>query len=441
MTLEYLNKKAPIIFADKQREQMNSIGASVEADSRMQFWETHITEQYLSLLDIANIDYRKKSKLNIKQRKTLAETEVMLGSLNTMQNLYSKLCKMQRFDIAAEVFEFTASENFKGFAFADFFAGRGTWLKIIRNMLSEDLKKSFVYIYNELDCIKYEENYKDFTFSFNEPAEILLEQFPKESTDLIIFNPPYGSNEGRRNVNIFLEHLIKSKVMKYEQTKVIFVLNKKDIIDSMDLISSSFRILDQTTKKLTNKLEFDKLGQYYFIGTFKPEPLDSTKTKVSKISLENMFEREEVPNIKTIPNVKVFSKQSSFISYYGNFDKIADFGVIRNIDDYTSPSYSKSVSKAMGNLIFKHEDSKIFVPKPLTSSELSFFVATGKLNGDFEVEINGKKETITIASGIEKKVEIEIDDEYGKEYETTKSVPFMSLFHKGSLKTIQYETI
>ena len=40
-----------------------------------------------------------------------------------------------------------------------------------------------------------------------------------------------------------------------------------------------------------------------------------------------------------------------------------------------------------------------------------------------------------------KKVEIEVDDECGKEYETTKSVPFMSLFHKGSLKTIQYETI
>lgn len=53
----------------------------------------------------------------------------MLGSLNTMQNLYSKLCKMQRFDIVAEVFEFTASENYKGFAFADFFAGRGTLAK------------------------------------------------------------------------------------------------------------------------------------------------------------------------------------------------------------------------------------------------------------------------------------------------------------------------
>ena len=441
MTLEYLDKKEPLLYATKQREKMNNIGASIEADSRMQFWETHITEQYLSLLDIANIDYRKNSKLNMKQRKTLAETEVMLGSLNTMQNLYSKLCKMQRFDIVSEVFEFTASDNYKGFSFADFFAGRGTWLKVIKSMFSEDMRKSFIYIYNELDFIKYKENSKDFTFSFNEPAEVLLEQFPKETTDLVIFNPPYGSNGDRRNANIFLEHLIKSKVMKHEQTKVIFVLNKKDIIDSMDLISSNFRILDQTTKKLTNKLEFDKLNQYYFVGIFKPEPLESTKTKVSKMSLEAMFDREEVPNIKTIPNIKVFSKQSSFTSYFSNFDRIVDFGVIRNLEDYTAPPHSKSVNKAIGNLIFKHEDSQIFVPKPLTPSELSFFVATGKLNGDFEVEINGKKETITIASGIEKKVEIEVDDEYGKEYETTKSVPFMSLFHKGSLKTIQYETI
>lgn len=45
MTIEYLEKKQPLIYADKQREKMNNIGASIEADSRMQFWETHITEQ------------------------------------------------------------------------------------------------------------------------------------------------------------------------------------------------------------------------------------------------------------------------------------------------------------------------------------------------------------------------------------------------------------
>ena len=76
-----------------------------------------------------------------------------------------------------------------------------------------------------------------------------------------------------------------------------------------------------------------------------------------------------------------------------------------------------------------------------TASEISFFVATGKLNGDLEVEIEGVKKTITIASGIEKKVEVDYDEETNKEYETTKSVPFMSIYHEGSLKTIQYESI
>ena len=442
---DYLNKKQEIIFADSQREKMDNIGSNVYADSRMQFWETHITEQYLSLLDIGKIYFAECPELNLKQKNTLAEVQMKLGSLNTSQNLFSKLCKMQRFDMVHELFQLEGNDMTGGFAFADFFGGRGTWLKVIKKMLPKEQKSKYLFIYNELDCNKYEGNYKAFNFSFNEPAEELLAQFPNHSVDFVLFNPPYGQNGDRRNANIFLEHLINSKVLKNGSTEVAFVLNKTDILDSMDLISSNFRVLDPTTKRLTNNLEFNHLGQYYFIGVYSPCHPDDIKTKVSKMALENIFDKKEVPNIKTVrTGLPLYPANYSSIQgtdFYANFDKIVDFGVKRNVEDYTTPINSKSMGKGINKLMFSHKDSEIFVPKPLTSSEISFFVATGKLNGDLEVEIEGVKKTITIASGIEKKVEVEYDDETNKEYETTKSVPFMSIYHEGSLKTIQYESI
>lgn len=429
-TFEYLDNLEKIEFLTEElrEKDMEAKGVKIEADSRMQFWETDIQEQYLSIIDCFNVNLKNAeviNLLNLKQKKILNDISnqnrnilIKKGENAFYNEIYKRLAEKRRFDILETVFEysfpiFRYGEN--RITIADIFAGNGNWLNRFNKLLNKSQKNNLISFYNEIDEVKYQKNRNKFTISQNEPAENLIQEIPKKSISIMIFNPPYGNTNGHRNVNRFLDMVLKDDIIANDGI-MLFALNRLDIEDNLQLILQNFEVELTSIKKFTNKMEFNKLKQYYFVGY---------KRSITKIDIEE-DKKTFLSYLNSCEHSKILYKKESAIPRTLFFDEFAAIDIKKRINEFTADIKDLGIDSI---LKYDKTDFKMEVPRKLKLSEMNFFLSRGKIQG--QIEIDGKNFFVNSGTKNEKTI-VDKKNEKGEiigRTEITKETPYINIIN------------
>jgi hypothetical protein len=365
------------------------MGSQIFADSKLQYYPTSEIEttKILSVL-CSSVTYKKGYQEEYDKIETLLKNKYFDNKDNIdcrlTQYIANYMCNNPK------TYDFMNCTYLENRVVADLFAGKGEWLKIFKTMC----EKQNILIGNELEENRYNDMVSDnlIDYHYNLPFEEL--QLPKKIIDIMLFNPPYGQTNGERNVRRYLRMILERDILNFKSV-VVFVVKTDDLLNVADLITQNFKSL---LGYKTHEEEFQKFGQVVLFAELRDEVLNLDKSSdVAKY-------KEELE--QNIAYINYISNEYFNPSYVGkkcyctnkntDYEKAFDnFEFIQN----NSIKYSK-MDKAWKWLI---DDTKIidlseeqmYIPKPLKSGELANVIASGKINGELELE-NGLARHIAV---------------------------------------------
>ena len=152
--------------------------------------------------------------------------------------LYDYLLKEKDYKAIKNYFKFSMGYDYNNsIVIADLFAGEGRWLDTFYTFMdyNKNIGSKITTIANELDEERFDViwNNSNIYKKYNKSFEEL--QLPKNSVSLMLFNPPYGTSNGERNVRRYLQMIIDRQLLynpnpsiDYKQGYMIFVIRKDD---------------------------------------------------------------------------------------------------------------------------------------------------------------------------------------------------------------------
>jgi len=417
------------------------------ADSKLMYYPTESfeTHRLLGLLGRIDIDYTKKGYL---KEYVLSKEEYTKIACNALDNqvpidycYYDSWLNAKQYDNIKKYCEYTIGFGDKlPIVISDLWAGEGNWLDSFKSFIP--IKKNsneFILVANELEENRYNviNNNPNIKDSYNEAFED-LKQIPKQSISLMLFNPPYGSTNGTRNIKFYLNMLLEKQFLynpttskDYKSAYVAFVIRKDDFLDSLDLLSKNFDILKNSIYK-TNPEEYAKFKQYIFIAKLKRFPYDLTKT------MDAMDFQKQYNDVKSI----IESEPEFNLRMYNTYQQInlpyIDYETAKENNKYIEePEVHISKNDSMWKWIKGITElkdlgeEKLVVPKPLKLGEISNLLASGKINGEISLDGRGKHIAIGGTKSIQKKEVTSYKDDNGDKITETKiikmSLPYLNI--------------
>ena len=367
------------------------MGSQIFADSKLQYYPTSNIEttRILSILS-SNMTYKKGYQEKYSEIEKLLKDEYFNNKdkidCRMTQYIANYICNNPN------LHQYIESTYLEGRVVADLFSGEGNWLKLFKNMS----EKPNILVGNELEENRYNELISDglIDYHYNLPFEEL--QLPKKIIDIMLFNPPYGQTNGERNVRRYLRMILERDILNFKSV-IVFVVKADDLLNTIDLITKHFKSNSLLGYK-THEEEFQKFGQIVLFAELRDTPLNLDKSSdVAKYKEELENNTNYINKIKEeYFNPAYIGKKCYCTNRNTDYAKAFDnFTFIQNNDI----KYSK-IDKAWKWLI---DDTKIvdlseeqmFIPKPLKSGELANVIASGKINGELELE-NGLAHHIAV---------------------------------------------
>lgn len=371
--------------------------------------------------------------------------------------LYQYLVKKGEYEKIKQIFEFTfygshtggnADKRYKC-VIADLFAGKGEFLSLFRNIPSfagkESMSKRIHLLANEINEnrfneIKANENINE---AYNLAFEDLM--LPKEYISLMLFNPPYGSDNGERYVKKYLR-LILERSLLCKKGKMVFVINKEDCLNCAELIVSNFYV-DNSLVYRMHKEEYDRFKQFVFVGELRQTPLKrEVVSDISKIcelakKFRDKIEEEAVFCYKMIKDVDTCNYSNfNYINMIPQKELKDDFKYVKEREKYITDKDNSYVWTDFIKSTTQKDLStnKVVIAKPPKIGDLSILSASGLINGEI-AEDTGRYHIVT--GGVKTFVTreyIPAQSEKGSDAEKiTKSVmPYLNVmyFEKGVAK-------
>jgi len=422
------------------------MSSSLIGDSKLNFFPTEIWETYrlLGLLGRIDIDYMKKNYLKEYYTEQGLYQEIAMRSLDSSVPIdycyYDKWLNDKDYDKIKQYCEYTLGYGDKfPIVVADLFAGNGDFLDVIKSFIpKKNNSNDFLLIANELEehrfnCIKENKNIDD---CYNSSFEEL--RLPKNSISLMLYNCPYGSTNGVRNVKHYLSMILDKQILynpstskDYKSGYIAFVIRKDDFLDSLDILSKNFDILKNSIYK-TNPEEYAKFKQYIFIAHLKRHPYDLSN------ALQAMDFQKQYNEVKEI----ILSEPEFNLRQYNTYQSMnypyIDYETAKENNKYTEApethiSKNDSIWKWVKGITELKDlgEEKLVVPKPLKLGEISNLLASGMINGEISIDGIGRHVAIGGTKSIEKKEISKYKDENGENVTETKiikmSLPYLNI--------------
>ena len=423
------------------------MGSSLIGDSKLNFFPTEIWETYrlLGLLGRIDIDYTKKGYLKEYYTEQGLYQEIAMKSLDSQLPIdycyYDKWLNDKDYDKIKQYCEFTLGHGDKfPIVVADLFAGEGLWLDSLKSFIPKKSNSNdFLLVSNELEENRHKEIEKNIHIddSYNKSFEEL--RMPKNSISFMLYNCPYGSTNGIRNVKHYLNLILERGILfnpsnskDYKTGYIVCVIRKDDFLDSLDILSKNFDILKNSIYK-TNPEEYAKFKQYIFIAKLKRNPYDFSKP------IDAMDFQKQYSEVKAIIESEPEFKLSQYNTYQSINYPYIDYDTAKENNKYieaptTHISKNDSIWKWVKGITELKDlgGEKLVVPKPLKLGEISNLLASGMINGEISLE-NGTGRHVAIGGtkSIEKKEVNKYKDDNGDSFTETKiikmSIPYLNI--------------
>jgi len=438
------------------------LGNSLAAESKLQFYPTQEIETYrlLTLLGDLQLDYIKERYIRdytIISKEEYNELFLKSADANIPIRfvIFDKWLKEERYDLIKSYFTIRfGSDNYNNrkenfpITICDPFCGEGEFLDVFKSFIPKDKYSGDIFLIgNELESNRYE-RFKD-NININEKYNKSFEELNllKNSLSLILFNCPYGSTNGIRNVKNYINQILEKKLIynpqnskDYKTGYMVFVIRKDDFLDSLDVICQYFNVFKNAIYKV-NVEEYAKFKQYIFIARLNNRPYD-----LNNIT-DAMDYKNNYNDIKRI----IESEPEFELSMYNTY-QMMNYPYI----DYKTLKENHQYVEVSNNYISKNDsvwnwvkditelknlgEEKLTVPKPLKLGEIANILASGMINGEIDLDGKGKHVVIGGTKSIQKKEVNTYKDDNGEKITETKiikmSLPYLNILcsENGELK-------
>lgn len=422
---------------------MASYGRTTIAESKMMFYPTDRIEQYrlfFFLTDLGRVEITTKKLVE-----DIYGKQYQVDSINQLYvpNLYKNsyrfgyyypwhyLLEKGNIEILDKIFSKKTKESEyytrktigkkKFTVVCDLFCGESEWLSLF------GLWNDVITIGNEIEPNRYEKSKeKDIDILFNFAYEEIV--LPKNTVDIMLFNPPYGQNNGVRNSYYYLKDIIEKQYVK-ESGYIVCVLRKKDMEDCLELMLSAGNIL---LLYKVNDNEYEKYQQFACIlqisnrnsgADYVLRRINEKFRYLSVLNEEYNFQKTTIMNsLRFFTDARETTKLD-FKEYIANNMTYEDNKTHSNINDVLWKNIKKETSAP------SIEISKIIMPKMPKYNELSNIIASGYINSDFDdrdsvphVAIGGVKQTVN-------NIKIYDDSKQNKDIVYKKAVPYLRVLY------------
>ena len=438
------------------------MGNSLAAESKLQFYPTqeYETHRLLALLGDIQLDYMQERYLKEYVFSKEEYNELFLKSAD--ENIpirfviYDKWLKEKKYDYIKLYFTIkfgskgnntNGNDNFP-ITICDPFAGESKWIDIFKSFIPKnDYGSNILLISNELEQNRFDK-FKD-NINIDEKYNKSFEELnlPKNSLSLILFNCPYGSTNGIRNVKNYINQILERKLLydptttkDYKTGYMVFVIRKDDFLDSLDILCQHFDVFKNAIYKV-NAEEYAKYKQYIFIAKLKRFPYD-----LNNIT-DAMDYKNNYNDIKRIIESEPEFELSMYNTYRMMNYPYIDYETLKENHQYVEVSENyisknDSVWKWVKDIteLKNLGEEKLTVPKPLKLGEIANILASGMINGEIDLDGKGKHVVIGGTKSIEKKEVNTYKDDNGEKITETKiikmSLPYLNILcsENGQLK-------
>jgi len=438
------------------------LGNSLAAESKLQFYPTqeYETHRLLALLGDIQLDYMQERYLKEYVFSKEEYNELFLKSAD--ENIpirfviYDKWLKEKKYDYIKLYFTIkfgskgnntNGNDNFP-ITICDPFAGESKWIDIFKSFIPKnDYGSNILLISNELEQNRFDK-FKD-NINIDEKYNKSFEELnlPKNSLSLILFNCPYGSTNGIRNVKNYINQILERKLLydptttkDYKTGYMVFVIRKDDFLDSLDILCQHFDVFKNAIYKV-NAEEYAKYKQYIFIAKLKRFPYD-----LNNIT-DAMDYKNNYNDIKRIIESEPEFELSMYNTYRMMNYPYIDYETLKENHQYVEVSENyisknDSVWKWVKDIteLKNLGEEKLTVPKPLKLGEIANILASGMINGEIDLDGKGKHVVIGGTKSIEKKEVNTYKDDNGEKITETKiikmSLPYLNILcsENGQLK-------
>ena len=438
------------------------MGNSLAAESKLQFYPTQEIETYrlLTLLGDLQLDYIKERYIRdytIISKEEYNELFLKSADANIPIRfvIFDKWLKEERYDLIKSYFTIRfGSDNYNNrkenfpITICDPFCGEGEFLDVFKSFIPKDKYSGDIFLIgNELESNRYE-RFKD-NININEKYNKSFEELNllKNSLSLILFNCPYGSTNGIRNVKNYINQILEKKLIynpqnskDYKTGYMVFVIRKDDFLDSLDVICQYFNVFKNAIYKV-NVEEYAKFKQYIFIARLNNRPYD-----LNNIT-DAMDYKNNYNDIKRIIESEPEFELSMYNTYQMMNYPYIDYKTLKENHQYVEVSNNyisknDSVWKWVKDIteLKNLGEEKLTVPKPLKLGEIANILASGMINGEIDLDGKGKHVVIGGTKSIQKKEVNTYKDDNGEKITETKiikmSLPYLNILcsENGELK-------
>ena len=422
---------------------MASYGRTTIAESKMMFYPTDRIEQYrlfFFLSDLGRVEITTKKLVE-----NIYGQQYNIDEINQLYvpNLYKSsyrfgyyypwyyLLEKGNIEILDKIFSNKTKEceywtkkssgQKKYTVVCDLFCGESEWLSLF------GLWNDYITIGNEIEQSRYEKSKeKNIDILFNSAYEEII--LPKNIVDIMLFNPPYGQNNGVRNSYYYLKDIIDKEYVK-EGGYIVLVLRKQDMIDCLELM------LEAGTIHLLYKLndnEYEKYQQFACI--LKIESRDQGKDYIfyrlnekyrylSVLKEEYGFQNTTIMNSLRFFTSAIDIKKSELKEYITNNIIYREKKIHSNLHDTLWKDIKKQTSAP------DVEINKIIMPKMPKYNELSNIIAAGYINSDFDEQDKIPHVAVGGVQQVVDNVEFYDDSKQKKETVYKKAVPYLRVLY------------
>ena len=423
---------------------VSSYGRTTIAESKMMFYPTDRIEQYrlfFFLTDLGRVENTTKKLVE-----SIYGQQYQIDAINQLYipNLYKNsyrfnyyypwfyLLEKGNIEILDKIFSNKTKESEyytkkthgkKKFTIVcDLFCGESEWLSLF------GLWNDCITIGNEIEFNRYEKSKeRGIDILFNKAYEEII--LPKNIVDIMLFNPPYGQNNGIRNAYYYLKDIIDRQYVK-EGGYIVCVLRKQDMEDCLELMLSVGTI--HLLYKF-NDSEYEKYQQFACIlkienrdqgNDYVLRRLSEKFRYLSVIKEEYGFQNTTVINSLRFFTYAIETTKNEFKEYVASNMIYEDNKIHSNVNDVLWKNLKRETSAP------SVEINKIIMPKMPKYNELSNIIASGYINSDFDeqdaiphVAVGGVRQVVD-------NVEV-YDDSKQKEIVYKKAVPYLRILYVG----------
>lgn len=412
----------------------------LESTSKLMYYPTDCHEIYRMLGIVGRIQMSIEAREEIRNMVgeetyfKILESSVKNSNSNLAVGFYHYFLENKQYDLISRYLELNIGySNNQTVTVFDPFAGEGVWLEMFKQAIPKDeINSANIHtIANELESNRYNSIVsKNIVDEVYNKAYEELNNIPKGSISMLLYNPPYGDTNGTRNVYHYLKMIIDEEIIHRSSDyngggKIILVIRKDDLLDSLPLLVEHFDI-DNNIIYQVNEEEYKKYKQYVVYGTLRNEPLDLKNTNNA------IRYQKEINSLKEIINS---NPQFNSTMYNTNlmqppsvpYERLKENHKLIQEENFEFSHSNGDVWDWFKELteIKQIEHTKINKATPMKTGELSNLIASGMING--EMKLNDNEGYHIVAGGMKEQVKQEVVQELNRKNEVenkTKTVVY-----------------